>query len=247
MTAACEVPPVHGRRVRFGHAVVLGLPHDGWVAVALTIPFGGPAYSNLEDRADDRRRRHRERCLAVESGARGVVDKAVRTHRRGRRSLVLARAGHDHRLPRPERRRQDDDAADAPGAGRADERPCARLRPTLRGARAARASDRGGVGSDRLPPGPLRPRPPAHARRGSRPATLPRRGRSPAGRARAGCWPSRQGLLARHASAAGAGRRAARRPRALDPRRARQRARPGRRPLAPRLPARLRSRQDEPC
>ena len=102
-----------------------------------------PRTRGLEDRADDRRHRHRKRCFVLESGARGVVEQAVRTHHRGRRSLVRARAGHDHRLPRPERRRQDDDAADAARARRADERPRARLRPALRGARAARAAGSG--------------------------------------------------------------------------------------------------------
>ncbi len=57
----------------------------------------------------------------------------------------------------------------------------------------------------------------------------------------AGTPPCRR-LLARDAAAARARGRAARRPGAADPRRARQRARPGGRPLAARLPARVRRR-----
>ena len=68
-----------------------------------------------------------------------------------------------------------------------------------------------------------------------------------AGRARRGRPPPRRQLLARDAAAARPRRRAARRPRAADPRRAGERARPGGRPLAARLHARLRGRgKDRP-
>ena len=56
----------------------------------------------------------------------------------GRERPVVRRRGRQrHRLPRPERRRQDDDAADAARAGRAHLRPRAGLRPPLRRSRPA--------------------------------------------------------------------------------------------------------------
>ena len=72
-----------------------------------------------------------------------------------------------------------------------------------------------------------------------------RRRRARTGRARRRRSPPRRRLLARNAAAARARRRAARRPGVADPRRARQRPRPRGRPLAPRLPARLRRRRED--
>ena len=132
----------------------------------------------------------------------------------------------------------------------------ARVRRPLPGSRAAGEPRRSGARGGRLPSRPLRARPPllARARARREPATTTGSSAVSARRGKrvdavldlveltaAGPPPRRQ-LLARHATAARARRRAARRPGAADPRRARERARPGGRALAARLHARLRGR-----
>ena len=164
---------------------------------------------------------------------------ALRQLHRRRRPELRRRARPDHRLPRAQRRRQDDDPADAARPGRA--RPRAR-RPSAaqRYADIPHPLSRRGLGArgDELPPRPHAAattcaswRPPAGvpARAGRRDA---RAGRHPGRGAQAGRW-----LLDGHAPAPRPGRRAARRPAGAHPRRAGQRPRPRGHPLAARLPA----------
>ena len=166
-------------------------------------------------------------------------DQAVREAHGGRGPLLHARAGDDHRLPRPERRRQDDDAADAARPGHADER-AARSSSTGRTPTSTGPVDarRRGARGDRFPPGPLGPQPSADPRHAP-PVSPDSRADEVAAprRARGGRRAPGQGLLARHAPAARARRGAARRARAARPRRARERPRPRGRSLAARLPA----------
>ncbi len=151
--------------------------------------------------------------------------------RRRPRSQPHGGAGRDLRVRRTERRRQDDDHQDADGAHPPDAREGVHLR---------RADpEPGGEGADRVPPGaprllrvPLRARgaaPLRGARRGP-----PRRARGPvrlaarARRARRGGGPPGPEVLEGHAAAARDRAGARRRPRVRGPRRADERARPGR-------------------
>ncbi len=136
----------------------------------------------------------------------------LRPAHRGRRGGPQRPPRRGVRLPRPERRREDDHAADAARPGPADLRPGDRAR--------AAAGRPGGGGPDRLAgrgagllPVPVRPGEPA----GAGPLPRPRR---PRGRPGAGAGrPDRarrrpvQGVLARHEAAARRGRGAARRAR----------------------------------
>ena len=165
-------------------------------------------------------------------------DQAVRQLHRRRPPLLHRRAGPDHRLPRPERRRQDDHAAHA-----------ARPDPAQRR-----------LGDHRRPATTTtsRSRSPSSARRWRRPTSTPaapaattcacsptrlgicadprrrdaRARRHPRGREEAG-----RRLLDGHAPAARPRRRDARRPAGADPRRTGQRPRPRRHPVAAGLPA----------
>ena len=153
-----------------------------------------------------------------------------------------AAAGPGHRVPRPQRRRQVDDHARHGRADPADLRVGHRPRSSLR--RPAQPGPRG-----RRPPRRLRP-----ARRPDRPRDPPGRRHDHGAAHVAGRRDARDGLahpdrgrtpgeelLARHAPAARHRHRADRRPRGADPRRARQRPRPGRHPLDARPAHRLRA------
>ena len=68
----------------------------------------------------------------------------------------------------PERRWQDDDAADDPGSGGADEWTSTGVRSSLRGVAACGIADRCRARGDRFPSRPFGPRSPADARAGRR-------------------------------------------------------------------------------
>ena len=154
-------------------------------------------------------------------------------HGRRRRQLRLpARAGH--RLPRPQRRRQDDHDADHGRAHPGHPRPGHDRRPRTTTTSPTRAATSACCSTPR----PSTPAAPAARCSPSAPSTmgLPdvarrrdarRWSRSTHDRGQA---PGAQ-LLARHAAAARHRARAARRPVGADPRRAGQRPRPGRHPL----------------
>ena len=151
---------------------------------------------------------------------------------RGRPAQFHGRSRHGDRVPRPERRRQDDHAA-SPARARP---PHVRHRDDRRAALPPDppAADRGGRGAGvlELPPGPDRAEPPADPVHRRRPADVTgRRGAPPrrVGRRRA---PQGAHLLARHAATARPGRGAARRPTGARARRAGQRPGPGGHPLA---------------
>ena len=107
------------------------------------------------------RRSRVSRCRRAGGGG-GFVDEAVWLAARGRLAFVCARAGHDHRFPRPKRRREDDDVADAARTCQA-ERGSARPRPLYGELEEPALAGRCGAGSNGLPSGPLRPRPSADA------------------------------------------------------------------------------------
>ena len=150
---------------------------------------------------------------------------AVRQDPGGRRAQLPRRAGHDHRLPRAERRRQVDDAAlgaraRAPGRGQRD-----RARRPLPPARPAAAPRRRRARGERGASGPLRAQPPARAGGRGRPARVAGRGGARARRADRRREAAREGLLARDAPAPRARDGAARRPGGARARRAGERAR----------------------
>ena len=163
-------------------------------------------------------------------------DQALPPRDRGRRPQLQHPARTDHRLPRPERRGQDDDPARFAGARAAHQRTSDGRRTPLSRARRPAADRRLGARGLELPPGAQRPQSPARARDGGR--DLPFAG----GRCarRGGAFRSGQAtggrLLAGDAPAAERGCRAARRARAARAGRARQRARPRGDSVAEELP-----------
>ena len=178
------------------------------------------------------------------AGRRPRTHQVLRPGAGGHRPELHRRAGHGHRLPRPQRRRQDHDPADAA-------RPDARPTPGT-------ATFNGAPLRDLPEPAPHRRRRPRdapstrpapgrnHLRVYCRAAGLPlvarRRGAGP-GRARRRRQPARRRLLPRHAPAARAGDRPARRPRRPGARRAGQRPGPRGHPVAARLPPAPRPRR----
>ena len=92
------------------------------------------------------------------------TDQALRQDRRRGRPVVHRRRGPSRRVPGPERRRQDDHAADAARAREPDGRHGDRPRQAIRRARRSGAHGRGGAGRRDAASGPHRPQPPARAR-----------------------------------------------------------------------------------
>ena len=148
------------------------------------------------------RRRRRRRLEAGRRGSRRPSDQAIRKRARSRRPLVPARGGHGHRLSRPQRSRQDDDATDAARTRATRCRHGARLRASVPGARGSGTARRRSAGGGGLPPRPLGTRASDHAGARSAAAGLPRRRRARDGRADARSTPPGQDLLARDAPAA---------------------------------------------
>ncbi len=156
--------------------------------------------------------------------------------------------GRITRVPRSQRCRQDDNAADGAGPGPADVGQCHDRRSVVRRPRRPDRHRGSGPGGDQLPPRPLRARPPAgdgRCRRrvrceGGRAA---RADRDPGVRATSGGC-----LLDGDAAATGAGGSAPRRPACADPGRTGQRAGSRRHPLAAGVPLAAQSRggQDDP-
>ncbi|CAA9259969.1 MAG: Efflux ABC transporter, ATP-binding protein, partial [uncultured Blastococcus sp.] len=153
----------------------------------------------------------------------------------GHRPRLHRRAGIGDRLPGPQRRRQDHHAAHAARADAARRRHRDLQRGPLHRAAGSPAHRRGGA-RDRLPPGPDRTQPPARLLPRRRSPAVPGRRGPGAGRAGRRRQPPRRRLLPRHAAAARAGHRPARRPRRPRPGRARQRPGPRGHPVAARLP-----------
>src|SRR6516164_5000918 len=158
---------------------------------------------------------------------------ALRLHHGRQRPVFLDPARPGHRVPRPERRREDHHHADDPGPGRADAGLGHRRRPQL--PRPAGAHARGGrpprrQGTARWPPGPRPPAMPGPEQRhpppkGGRGA----RHRGSGGRGQA----AGEGLLAGHGPAARHRLGAARGPGRAHLRRTGERPRPRRHPLGP--------------
>ncbi len=216
------------------YAVWLSWAHHG----------GGPRRS----RRPRRREQAGARTTGVHRAHRGArSDQAVRFLHRRRPPRLRGRAGTDHRVPRPERQRQDDDPAHAARSRACHGRHGDHRRPPLRRdpqpAHRRRVRPRG----DELPPGTHRTQPPARPGRCGRRAGLARRRAARARRHPRGRTPAGGRLLDGHAPAAGPRRRPPRRPSRHHPRRAGQRPRPRGHPLAARLPAPPRRRGPDPA
>ena len=107
--------------------------------------------------------------LPVDHADTAVVQAESLTKRFGEVAAVICVGGwDDHGLSRPERRWQDDDAADDPGAGGADEWTSTSVRSSLRGVAACGVADWCRARGDRFPSRPFGPRSPADARAGRR-------------------------------------------------------------------------------
>ena len=158
----------------------------------------------------------------------GWTDQALRRHGRRRSRELHDRTRQRHRVPRSQRRRQDDDAADAAGPRRADRRHRHDRRPRL--PRPAAPAAHGRRGARILQPIPGPDRPPAPPNRGSRRgrAGPAHPGDAPTRRSRRRHEPARRHVLTRDAPATRARHRAAVRPPDPDPRRTDKRARPRR-------------------
>jgi hypothetical protein len=158
---------------------------------------------------------------------------ALRLHRGRQRPLFLHPARHGHRLPRPERRREDHHHADDPGPRRADAGLGHRRRPQL--PRPAGTHARGGrsprrQGAARWPPGL---RPPALPGPEQRHPPQPGGRGAPHRRSRGRGQASGEGLLAGHGPAARHRLGAPRGPGGAHLRRTGERPRPRRHPLGP--------------
>ena len=146
--------------------------------------------------------------------------------------------GTGDRVPRPQRCRQEHDAAHAAGSDPRGPRHGHLRRPALRPARPSERARRRRAGARQLPPRAHGTKPPACPRRRRRPSAGPGRRGPRRGRADPRGRPAREGVLDGDAPAPGHRRRAARRSGCADPRRADQRARSARHPLGPRPRAR---------
>ena len=111
------------------------------------------------------------------------LSKQLRAGAGGRGPELLDRGGHDRRLPRPQRLREDDDAALAARAGDAELRHGDDRGPAVRRARGPPARGRGDARGEH-PPRPQRPQPPADRGRRGADAALARRRAARAGRSR---------------------------------------------------------------
>src|SRR5215469_4239632 len=172
-------------------------------------------------------------------------DQALRPGPRGGRSVFRRPPGHGHRLPRPERGREDHHPADPARPGRPDGRVGHDRRGRIPQAARPDAPGRRRAGQQHLPPRPQRhPAPEGHRHGGRHPAPPGRRGAGP-GRAVQRRGPPGRRLLAGHAPAAQPGRRPARRSRRAHPGRATERARPGGDPLDARPAAVARRRRQD--